>query len=104
MRVIQGLPYPVNYDKTLAAAKREAEIGVAIEELDQIEDRWVRLMEGEDYCMADIKKDLLISDIRTLVGCCVTFINKIGELEALVHGKKFKGPRRSPKEIGRKET
>jgi hypothetical protein len=104
MRVIQGLSYPVNYDKTLAAAKREAEIGLAIEELDQIEDRWVRLTTGEDYCMADMKKDTLICDIRELVQCCVTFINRIGELEALVKGKKFKGPRRVAKEIRRKET
>jgi hypothetical protein len=104
MRVIEGTSYPVNYEKTLEAAKREAEYGVALGSLDDIERRWVRLMVGEDYCMADIKKDTLISDIKELVRCCIVFINKVAELEALSQHRKFKGVRRKPRPIGRMET
>jgi len=103
MRVVEGHAYPVNYEKTVEAAKREVEYGVAVSSLDDIERRWVRLMAGEDYHMSDIKKDLLIGDIRELIRCCCVFVNKVAELDALVHHRKFKGERRAPLAFGRKE-
>ena len=94
MRVIDGQNYPVNYEKTLEAAKREVIIGVAVECVDEVERRWVNLLNGVNYCMADIKKETLMSDIETLLMSCVAFINRIDELSALVHHKKWKGPAR----------
>ena len=98
MRVIDGQTYPVNYEKTLENAKRETAIPVAIECVDEVERRWVNLLNGVDYCMADLKKETLMSDIEILLMCCVTFINRIDELSALVQHKKWKGP---PRELRR---
>jgi len=80
--------YPVNYEKTLAAAKKQTEVCIAIEQIDEIENRWVHISACEDYSLYDLKKDMLLSDIRILLQSCIVFINKIAEQEALIKHQK----------------
>ena len=94
-----GLAYPINYEKTLILAKKEAAIGKAIEAVDDIEDRWSRITNCEEYTIAEINKNMLICDIKTLIECNITFINKIGELEALLRRQRPKGLLRKAKDI-----
>ena len=91
--------YPINYDKTIEAARKHTEMGRALEHLDDIEERWHRLTECEEYSWEDIKKDTLLNDMRTLIRCAVLLINKVAELEALVRHRKNKKPHREPKLI-----
>jgi hypothetical protein len=80
--------YPVNYEKTIAHAKKQTEIGRAIECIDEIENRWVHLTSCEGYSFRDLRKDILLTDITILLRSCIVFINKIAELEILVQHKK----------------
>ncbi|MDD5547143.1 MAG: hypothetical protein PHO67_08335 [Candidatus Omnitrophica bacterium] len=80
--------YPVNYEKTLAHAKKQTEVNNAIESIDEIENRWVHLSSCEGYSMYDLKKEILLTDITILLRCCIVFINKIAEQEQLIKRQK----------------
>jgi len=91
--------YPVNYEKTLEHAKRQTEVGVAIESIDEIEGRWARVSACDGYSYRDIRKDILMSDMVMLLKCCVTFINKIAEQEELIKHRKPRKMLRQLKKI-----
>lgn len=80
--------YPVSYERTLERAKRDSAMGIAIKEIDEIEERWVRVTTCEGYSLRDLRKDVLLTDITILLKCCVTFINKVAELDALAHHRR----------------
>lgn len=76
--------YPINYAKSLAQAHQQVELPNAIEVVQEIEDRWVRISKHEEYSLADLKRDALLCDIRALLRCSIIFINRIIEQEALL--------------------
>lgn len=80
--------YPVNYEKTLFKARQHAEIGKAISNVDEIEDKWVRISQGGEYSLYEIKKEALLDDIVMLLRACITLINRIADLEQLVRHRK----------------
>ena len=77
--------YPITYKKTLDKAHEQVAVSKAIEVINDIEDRWVRLSTAEGYTFRDIKRDALLCDIRDLLKCSIVFINEIAKLEALLH-------------------
>jgi len=79
--MIEG--YPINYEKTLEIAKRESIFGVAVDDVEEIERRWTRIAKGEEYSLADLKKETLLDDIAVLLRCAAVFLNKVDELQAL---------------------
>lgn len=91
--------YPVNYLKTLMHAKKQTELSRAIECIDEIEGRWVHLTTCEGYSFRDLRKDILLTDITILLRSCITFINKIAELEMLMQHKKPTALLRAAKKI-----
>lgn len=80
--------YPVNYQKTLAQAKKQSEIQRAMEYINEIEDRWARVSACEGYSFRDLKKNVLLTDITILLRCCITLLNKVIEQEALIKHQK----------------
>jgi len=91
--------YPINYEKTLELAKKEAAFGKAVEDTEEIERRWTRIAEGSGYCVSDIRKETLMDDIAILLCASVVFMNKIDELKALSEHRKPKPPTRLPKKL-----
>jgi hypothetical protein len=75
--------YPISYEKTLAIAKREAAFGRAVEDAEEIERRYKRITSGEEYTMADIRKETLMDDIAVLLSAFEVAMNKVDELKAL---------------------
>jgi hypothetical protein len=86
--------YPISYEKTLAIAKREAAFGRAVEDAEEIEKRYVRIASGEDYTLADIRKETLMDDIAILLSAFVVAMNKVEELKAL---SEHRNPKLAPK-------
>jgi len=91
--------YPGLYEKTRIEAKKQSELAVAIETIDDIEDRWERISNADGYSMHDIRRDVLLGDLVMLLKCCVLFVNKIVELEAVVKRQAPKVKPRRPKKI-----
>ena len=75
--------YPISYEKTLELAKREAAFGRAVEDAEEIERRYVRITTGEDYTIADIRKETLMDDIAIMLCAFAVAMNKVDELKAL---------------------
>jgi hypothetical protein len=82
--------YPINYERTLEIAKREAAFGKAVEDAEEIERRWTRISQCEEYTLADLNKKTLLDDIAILLQATLIFLNKIDELKALSEHRKPK--------------
>lgn len=80
--------YPINYEHTLAIAKKEVEFGKAVENAEEIERRWTRISESAEYTLADLRKETLLDDIAVLLQCVVVFLNKVDEQTALAQHRK----------------
>jgi hypothetical protein len=91
--------YPVNYEKTIEHARKQTEYSRAVEHLDEIEERWSRITTCAEYSYYDIRKDILLTDIKILIRCCVMFLNRIAAMEDLVKHKKPKKGGRAPRVI-----
>jgi hypothetical protein len=91
--------YPISYEKTLEIAKHEAEFGGAVEDVEEIERRWSRIATGQEYTLADLRKETLMDDIAVLLKACAIFLNKVDEQTALAQHRKPGEPKRKPEKI-----
>lgn len=88
--------YPISYEKALELAKKEAAFGKAVEDAEDIERRWTRISECDEYTLADLRKETLMDDIAILLCAVPVFLNKIDELKAL-------SEHRNPKNLSKRE-
>lgn len=91
--------YPINYEHTLAIAKKEAAFGKAVADAEEIERRWTRISECTDYTLADLRKETLLDDIAVLLQCVIVFLNKVDEQTALAQHRRPGAPKRTGKKI-----
>jgi hypothetical protein len=89
--------YPISYEKTLLLAKKEAAFGKAVDDAEEIERRYTRIATGQDYTIADIRKETLMDDIAILLCAVNVFLNKVEELKAL-------SEHRNPKNAKKREV
>ncbi len=91
--------YPISYEKTLEIAKKEAMFGGAIQDAEEVERRYRRIIEATEYSLADLKKEMLLCDISTLLRCCIVFLDKVDEMTALAQHRKPKPSTRNREKI-----
>ncbi|MDD5391090.1 MAG: hypothetical protein PHD37_17265 [Gallionellaceae bacterium] len=91
--------YPVSYEKTLEIAKKEAAFGGAVENAEEIERRYSRIASGEEYTLADLRKETLLDDIACLLQAVVIFLDKVDEMTALAQHRNPKPSERSKMKV-----
>ena len=91
--------YPISYEKTLELAKKEAMFGGAIQDAEEVERRYRRIAEAEEYSLVDLKKEMLLCDIATLLRCVIVFLDKVDEMTSLAQHRNPKLSTRSREKI-----